>query len=77
MGVYSTVNISRKTAIKRIMSRLLDATNDELSEALFELTKNHVLDNYWVWDEEICYLCQENEVEKENETCKACDEKFS
>ena len=48
MGVYSTVTINRSFAIGRIVSLLNDATNEELSQALFALTCDHQLDNYTV-----------------------------
>lgn len=51
MGAYSTVTISREYAIEKIMALLYDASNDEVSSALFALTENHTLDNYCVVDE--------------------------
>lgn len=51
MGAYSTVDITRDQAIDYI-GRLLDqATNEELSNALFALTENKCLDNYNIVDE--------------------------
>jgi hypothetical protein len=52
MGAYSTVTITRDEAIGRIADALSQATNDELSQALFALTQDHVLDNYMVVGEE-------------------------
>lgn len=72
MGAYSTRLLSRQKALSMIMERLFSATNEELSEALFELTRDHILDNYTVYDTEaevhafycckecgICYECAE------------------
>ena len=50
MGAYSTRYITKREALAGIMERLLDATNEELSETLFALTCDHVLDNYIVVD---------------------------
>ena len=52
MGAYSTVTITRDEAISRIADALSQATNEELSQALFALTQDHVLDNYTVVGEE-------------------------
>ncbi len=52
MGVYSTVDITRQDAVNRIIELVEKATNAELSQALFALTENHVLDNYRVVDRE-------------------------
>ena len=51
MGAYSTVTITREEALLRIDEMLYSATNDELSEALFALTQEHVADNYTVIDD--------------------------
>ena len=48
MGAYSTITIDRQTAIQKILDALDEATNEEISEALFALTSDHCLDNYCV-----------------------------
>lgn len=50
MGPYSTVDITRDEVIRRIQDALGSATNEELGDALFALTCDHVLDNYCVVD---------------------------
>ena len=52
MGAYSTVTITRERAIREIIDRVYEASNEELSNALFALTENHVLDNYTVVGDE-------------------------
>lgn len=53
MGVYSTVTITRKKAIECIIALIEEtASNEEIGNALFALTKNHTYDNYWVVDTE-------------------------
>ena len=50
MGAYSTLTVSRRYALRKIYQRLEEATNDELSEVLFELHGRKVLYNYTVLD---------------------------
>lgn len=52
MGAYSTVDITRQYAISKILELVDEATNEELSGALFALTENRCLDNYRVVDTE-------------------------
>lgn len=52
MGVYSTRTINRSYVIEKIISLLQQATNDELSNALFQLTCDHCLDNYDVLNDD-------------------------
>lgn len=63
MGAYSTRYITKKEALSGIMERLLEATNEELADTLFALTRDHVLDNYIVVDTEAeihaVYCCSE------------------
>jgi len=73
MGVYSTLTISRKDALREIQSRLLDASNKEIGECLFELTCNHTFNNYWVVDtnDEVHaeYCCEECGCNDGDEEC--------
>lgn len=52
MGAYSTVSISRERAISEIIDKLDEATDEEISAALFALTSDHTLDNYDVFSKE-------------------------
>jgi hypothetical protein len=48
MGIYSTIEITRADAIAEI-TRLLEAATDyEVCDALFALTREHGFDNYWI-----------------------------
>jgi hypothetical protein len=53
MGVYSTLDVNREYALNKIYEKLEKATNEELSEVLFELHGRKVLYNYTVWDDSV------------------------
>lgn len=48
MSAYSTITITCEEAITKILELVDQATNEELSQALFALTADHVCDNYSV-----------------------------
>lgn len=48
MGVYSTEMVTRQEALSRIYSALEDASDEEISEVLFALFANKVLNNYMI-----------------------------
>jgi uncharacterized protein YrzB (UPF0473 family) len=52
MGAYSTLTISRETAIERILSLIDEASNEELADALFALTASKTGYNYCVEEKE-------------------------
>ena len=76
MGVYSTIMLKRAEVLTRIMSKLLVASNEELGEALFELTRDHEYYNYTVVNdnEEICNRCEAIIVENKDDNCRTCIE---
>lgn len=46
MGIYSTMSITREDAIREILSRLETAKDEEVAEALFQLTGTFY--NFWI-----------------------------
>lgn len=48
MGAHSTLNISRKAALRKIMMELLDASDDQLEETLYALWGDDKLYNFTV-----------------------------
>ncbi len=46
MGAYSTVDVTRDTAIKAIINCLFDATDEQIEEILFSLYGDQRLNNY-------------------------------
>ena len=50
MGIYSTLTVSRETALKVIKGCLEQASNEELGKILFDLFSNEYLYNYTVVD---------------------------
>lgn len=46
MGIYSTIDITRRDAISKIKEGLDKATDDEVAEILFALYKKKKLYNY-------------------------------
>jgi len=52
MGAHSTLNISRKAAVKTIQEQLNRASNEDLGNVLFDLLGDIRLYNYRVLDVE-------------------------
>jgi hypothetical protein len=73
MGIYSTVEVHRSFAIRKIMDKLFESSDEQISQILFELYEREQFNNYRIvpdgveldtpfWDGEfVTYTREENE----------------
>jgi hypothetical protein len=53
MGAYSTVQVHRTFAIRKIMDRLFEAPNEQIAEILFELYGQYQLNYFRIIPDEV------------------------